>query len=146
MSEREYILTESELYNLLKSSLILQALSQGGVDDWEWAGDSITDFKEKYKQEHNIETFDEDGYLIEIDIDDIAREELKNYQNINLGKWIQDTYTEIDYTYSQPWLIHKTGFRCSKCKTLFDKNHINDERCPHCGAIMYQEEKNGQLQ
>lgn len=136
MNEQKYILTETELRDLLKSSLILCALSQGGVDGWCWYDDSITDFKEQYKQEHNIETFDKDGYLIEIDMDDIAQEELKNYQTIKMGKWVKDTYTEIDYTYSQPWLVQKTGVRCSECKTLFDKNHIDDERCPHCGAIM----------
>lgn len=85
MNEQKYILTETELRDLLKSSLILCALSQGGVDDWCWYSDSITDFKEQYKQEHNIETFDEDGYLIEIDMDDITREELKNYKRLYCG-------------------------------------------------------------
>lgn len=80
-----YVLTETKLTKLIRDSLVLQALSQGGVDEWQWSGDSIVEFKEKYKQEHNIETFDEDGYLIEIDMDDIAREELKNYKRLYCG-------------------------------------------------------------
>lgn len=89
MSKRNknfYILTEGKLKSLIRDSLILQALSDGGVDDgWPYSGDCIADFKERYKQEHNLEAFDEDGYLIEIDMDDIAQEELKNYKKLYCG-------------------------------------------------------------
>lgn len=39
-----YVLTQQELLSLLTDCLKLTALDRGGVDNWEWYGDSIGDF------------------------------------------------------------------------------------------------------
>ena len=50
------ILIEREkLISLISDSLKLQALENGGVDNWEWYGVSITDFLD----EENADDFDE---------------------------------------------------------------------------------------
>ncbi|MDY5667909.1 MAG: hypothetical protein SPK43_01450 [Candidatus Onthovivens sp.] len=50
------ILIEREkLISLISDSLKLQALENGGVDNWEWYGASITDFLD----EENADDFDE---------------------------------------------------------------------------------------
>lgn len=40
----KYIIDEKELRELLYSQYKLDALEYGGVDNWEWYGDSIADF------------------------------------------------------------------------------------------------------
>jgi len=42
--EKYYKISESDLRELLHDSLKLSALESGGVDNWEWYGDSIFDF------------------------------------------------------------------------------------------------------
>ena len=42
--EKYFKISESELRELLRDSLLLQALDQGGVDNWDWYGASIKDF------------------------------------------------------------------------------------------------------
>lgn len=37
-------ITEDELYTLIKDSLILNALENGGVDNWTWCSESLYDF------------------------------------------------------------------------------------------------------
>lgn len=37
---RTYMLSEDQLYRLLEDSLILSLLESGGVDNWEWYGES----------------------------------------------------------------------------------------------------------
>ena len=50
------ILIEREkLISLISDSLKLQALENGGVDNWEWYGVSLTDFLD----EENANDFDE---------------------------------------------------------------------------------------
>lgn len=50
------ILIEREkLISLISDSLKLQALENGGVDNWEWYGVSLTDFLD----EENADDFDE---------------------------------------------------------------------------------------
>lgn len=41
--EKKYVLTESELSSLIEDRLILEALEDGGVDDWEWYQESLSD-------------------------------------------------------------------------------------------------------
>ena len=44
--ERQFIVTESELRELIHDSLMFCALQNGGVDNWEWYGESICNFLE----------------------------------------------------------------------------------------------------
>ena len=37
----KYILTEDQLESLLQKKLELEALPHGGVDNWDWYGDSL---------------------------------------------------------------------------------------------------------
>ena len=38
------LITQEEYKELLRDALLYRALEQGGVDNWEWCGDSIHDF------------------------------------------------------------------------------------------------------
>ena len=46
MLEKQYLVNESELIELLHDSLKLIALENGGVDNWDWYSQSIADFEE----------------------------------------------------------------------------------------------------
>ena len=67
--EKYYKVSESELRELIHDSLMLCALQNGGVDNWEWYGASIHDFLEANGAQC------EDEY-------DIAEKELKNYEEV----------------------------------------------------------------
>lgn len=41
--EQLYVLTESDLRRLVEAEAVLNALEAGGVDNWDWYGDSIND-------------------------------------------------------------------------------------------------------
>ena len=47
------IIEESELLELLSDSEKLNALNNGGVDNWEWYGESIKNFLEKRRKNFN---------------------------------------------------------------------------------------------
>jgi hypothetical protein len=55
---KQYVISEGRLRDLLHSEAILNALENGGVDNWEWYGDSIRDFFKRV----NEEEIPEDGY------------------------------------------------------------------------------------
>lgn len=65
--EKRYIIDESELIDLLSAYYTLSALESGGVDNWDWYGQSKKDWLEMNGSEN--ETFE-----------DIARAELENYE------------------------------------------------------------------
>lgn len=44
-SSKIYLIDEIRLKNLLKESRLLAALLNGGVDNWEWYGESINQFE-----------------------------------------------------------------------------------------------------
>lgn len=44
------IIEEEELLQLLNDSEMLAALESGGVDNWEWYGDCLDNFKELDKE------------------------------------------------------------------------------------------------
>jgi len=44
--EKQYLVNESELIELLCDSFKLVALESGGVDNWDWYSQSIADFEE----------------------------------------------------------------------------------------------------
>lgn len=41
---KQYLISESRLRDLLYAEAKLNALEAGGVDNWEWYGDSINDY------------------------------------------------------------------------------------------------------
>lgn len=41
--EKKYVLTEGELSALIEDRLILEALENGGVDNWKWYQESLWD-------------------------------------------------------------------------------------------------------
>ena len=44
--EELYLIEKSKLETLVRNALLYEALDCGGVDNWEWCGDSISDFCE----------------------------------------------------------------------------------------------------
>ena len=50
-----YILTEDELRKLIHSHLKLTALESGGVDNWEWYGESLYDFIDNWVKDRNLD-------------------------------------------------------------------------------------------
>lgn len=69
-----YKISETVLRELLLQSYLYCALEAGGVDNWEWAGDSIQDF---IAGSSNV-----DGTEYE-DMDAIVEADLKNFEEIN---------------------------------------------------------------
>lgn len=65
--EKTYQVSESELIELIHDSMKLCALENGGVDDWEWYGISISDFEKANGDE----------------LYELARKELENYPEVN---------------------------------------------------------------
>ena len=74
MEEKMYLVSRSDLLEMIEAQMRLAALESGGVDNWEWYGESLRDFlredfeenKEEYikffnlKDEEEIEEFKED--------------------------------------------------------------------------------------
>lgn len=48
MKKKYYLVEEHNLKNLLAESAELHALTNGGVDNWEWCGESCQDFVKAY--------------------------------------------------------------------------------------------------
>lgn len=73
---RSIILTETGFKNIYRGYLKYIALQSGGVDNWEWYGDSLNAFLRDWYFEnhsnHTIEDFNEQDY----DFDTIVEEDL----------------------------------------------------------------------
>ena len=78
---KRYIIKESELLELLEANLRLAALDNGGVDNWEWYGDSLCDYLRNYCEWNNIQYEDEEGDPV-IDYDTLALLELEDYREL----------------------------------------------------------------
>ena len=59
MEETYYYIGKEELLSLIEDSLTLTALESGGVDNWEWYGESIHEFCKNEKVK-NIRELAED--------------------------------------------------------------------------------------
>ena len=68
--KKYYKISEELLIELMKDSLVLAALESGGVDNWEWYGDSRCDFLD----EAGAEDFDE---LAETEVKNLRLEEVE---------------------------------------------------------------------
>ena len=64
---------EKELIVLLESYNRLQALENGGVDNWNWYGDSLRDYLENWIAESGV---DPSG---DWDFESLAEDDLNNY-------------------------------------------------------------------
>ena len=86
--EKYYKVSESELLELLTAQCTLIALENGGVDNWEWYGDSIQDWVEIQCQENGIKPFMEvvgqenADYVEDTSVRDIAHIYLQDYQEV----------------------------------------------------------------
>ena len=78
---RRYVVKESELLELLEARLRLAALENGGVDNWEWYGDSLCDYLRNYCEWNNMRYEDEEGDPV-IDYDTLALLELDDYREL----------------------------------------------------------------
>ena len=65
MEEKKVIISTRELAQLLTASNKLAALEAGGVDNWEWYGESLRDYEKEFG-----------------DIDVISDEVIEKYQEI----------------------------------------------------------------
>ena len=74
--EKMYLISESELKELLYSTLTLTALESGGVDSWSWYGESISEFISEWKEDHNIPE-DEEIY-----IENIVEDHVKQFKEV----------------------------------------------------------------
>ena len=87
MSER-YIISRGELLELLEAQYRLAALERGGVDNWQWYGESLSDFLTDYVNENKVfltqemdkETAEE--YLEDFNFNDIAEFEIGCYVRV----------------------------------------------------------------
>ena len=67
-----YIIEESRLKELLEIEARLAALEYGGVDNWEWYGESLSHYLDEYCEWNSI---NRNGY----DFDKLAEEDLSGY-------------------------------------------------------------------
>ena len=75
--EKIYLVPESDLRSILHAALMLNALECGGVDNWGWYGESISEFCKEVKEEIPALKDEPEVYL-----EDIADEALKQYKVI----------------------------------------------------------------
>ena len=73
-----YKISKKKLLELLEADAKLEALENGGVDNWEWSGASMSDYLLSYIQEihPDMEDDDKDDFWF----DSIAEERLRNYE------------------------------------------------------------------
>ena len=76
---KKYIIDEEKLRELIKHEATLAALEGGGVDNWDWYGDSIKDMLDEYDASSMEEA-------VEIDLNDlISNKTIQEYiEQINL--------------------------------------------------------------
>lgn len=67
-----YLIEESRLKQLLETEARLDALEWGGVDNWEWYGESLSQYLDEYCQWNGINR-------ARYDFDKLAEEDLSNY-------------------------------------------------------------------
>lgn len=72
-----YEIDEQDLKSLLYQAHKLTALESGGVDNWGWYGESISEFCKEVKEEIPVLKNEPEVYL-----EDIADEALKQYKVI----------------------------------------------------------------
>lgn len=78
------VITKKELIELLEARYTLIALRCGGVDNWEWSGESSSDFLNNYWMENHLELIKFFNLTTEEDIeefkDDFGFAEIAKYK------------------------------------------------------------------
>ena len=78
------VITKEELIELLEAYYTLTALECGGVDNWEWSGESSSDFLDNYWTENHLEMIKFFNLTTEEDIeefkDDFRFAEIAQYE------------------------------------------------------------------
>lgn len=81
---KQYIINEDELKELLNAYFTLDALECGGVDNWEWYGDSFQEYlKDRLEKGSYDNTYE--GFQILID-NELASYEVYHDDYINFHK------------------------------------------------------------
>ena len=76
-----YKISRKRLLELLEADAKLEALENGGVDNWEWSGASMEDYLLSYIQEIHPDM--EDDNKDDFWFDSIAEERLRNYEALD---------------------------------------------------------------
>ena len=74
--EKMYLVPKSDLESLIYGALTYNALEQGGVDNWGWYGESISDFISEWKEEKNIPE-NEEVYM-----EDLVEDQMKCFKEV----------------------------------------------------------------
>lgn len=86
--ERYFKVSESELKELLRGYLTSIALEHGGVDNWDWYGESINDYIEDSCKELDIKPYIEvagkenEDYVEDMTMEGLAEIYLQDYQEV----------------------------------------------------------------
>lgn len=75
MNDKMYLVSETDLLELLEGYAICAALERGGVNNWEWYGEALDSF---IKQSYREESFEDEDF----DFNSIARIEIKKYEEL----------------------------------------------------------------
>ena len=75
-----YLVDEEDMKDLVKSALELTALRAGGVDNWEWCGESIGDFIAECSERDNEEYED---------LEEIVKNVLSTYIKVQPGDVVE---------------------------------------------------------
>lgn len=63
---KKYIITRSELIDLLMNRIELQVLENAGVDNWEWYGEAFAEYEDAYD-----EMYEEAANIIELAFEEV---------------------------------------------------------------------------
>jgi hypothetical protein len=80
-----YLVPRAELLELLEARYRLAALECGGVDNWEWCGESLHDYLKDYVNENKhlltkgMELEDAEEYLEDFDFCDMVEFEMDSW-------------------------------------------------------------------
>lgn len=78
---KEYIISRTELVELLEAYHRLAALESGGVDNWEWCWESASDYVRSYIEDNNIILNEKEKE--EFWFSAIAEKEVEHYRGYN---------------------------------------------------------------
>ena len=80
-----YAISKTRLREMLKAEAQFQALCNGGVDNWEWCGESCQDYLDEYLRENAdiVNSWDyDDPRKEDFDFDDLVDLEIRYYARI----------------------------------------------------------------
>lgn len=75
--EKTYTISRAQMLNFLAAEMKLEALENGGVDNWEHYGDAISDYQRAWLEYWDFSIIDEDD--IPETFEDMAEYEIGQY-------------------------------------------------------------------